>query len=237
MTNDNDIDKTRPIEQLLSELKDDIHLSFDSIVAYAKDELSQESKTKVASHIMGCQKCRQALDIAKKSIEAEEELDSLDQSASTVPMSADLKAKAILVARINSKRDEIAEKIAKKLLPERCWPRISFSITDIREDMAKDGQVEYETSDQPSELAIAAFASGATASDENVYEIIEQVVCFTNGLCDLIIKTCNSLSDIERQIPICIDKLTKHFGDIKFDNETLDVIQEIIQNCLKDNAK
>ena len=66
MTNDNDIDKTRPLEQLLSELKDDIHLSFDSILAYAKDELSQESKTKVASHIMGCQKCRQALDIAKK---------------------------------------------------------------------------------------------------------------------------------------------------------------------------
>ena len=237
MTNDNDIDKTRPIEQLLSELKDDIHLSFDSIVAYAKDELSQESKTKIASHIMGCQKCRQTLDLAKKSIEAEKELDSLDRSTPAVPMSADLKAKAILVARVNSKRDEIAEKIAKKLLPERCWPRISFSITDIREDMAKDGQVEYETSDQPSELAIAAFASGATASDENVYEIIEQVVCFTNGLCDLIIKTCNSLSDIERQIPICIDKLTKHFGDIKFDNETLDVIQEIIQNCLKDNAK
>jgi len=237
MTSDNNIDKTWPLEQLLSELKDDIHLSFDSIVAYAKDKLSQESKAKIASHIMNCQKCRQALDIAKKSIVAEEELDSLDQSAPAAPMSADLKAKAILVARINSKRDEIAEKIAKKMLPERCWPRISFSITNIREDMAKDGQVEYETSDQPSELAIAAFASGATASDENVYEIIEQVVCFADKLCDLLVKTCGNLSNLKQQTQICIDKLTKHFVDIKFDNETLDIIQEVIQNSLKDNAK
>lgn len=237
MTNDNNIDKTRPLEQLLSELKDDIHLSFDSIAAYAKDELSQESKTKIASHIMGCQKCRQALGIAKKSIEAEKELNTPDRSTPATPMSANLKAKAILVARINSKRDEITEKIAKKMLPERCWGRISFSITNIREDMAKEDQVEYETSDQPSELAIAAFASGAAVSDENIYEIIEQVVCFADRLCDLLIKTCDNLNDLKRQTPICIDKLTEHFGNIKFDNETLDVIQEVIQNCLKNNAK
>ena len=235
MTNDNNIDKTRSLEQLLSELKDDIHLSFDSIVAYAKDELSQESKTKVASHIMGCQKCRQALDIAKKSIEAEEELDSLDQSASTVPMSADLKAKAILVARINSKRDEIAEKIAKKLLPERCWGRISFSITNIREDMAKEGQVEYETSDQPSELAIAAFASGAAVSDENIYEIIEQVVCFTNGLCDLLIKKCSGLGDLEKQLSLCCKQLLEQFSIVKFDEATLSVIQDIVKESIIGN--
>ena len=236
MTNDNNIDKTRPLEQLLSELKDDIHLSFDSIAAYANDELSQESKTKIASHIMGCQKCRQDLDIAKKSIEAEKELNTPDRSTPAAPMSANLKAKAILVARINSKRDEITEKIAKKMLPERCWGRISFSITNIREDMAKEGLVEYETTDQLSELAIAAFASGATASDENVYEIIEQVVCFTDGLCDLLIKKCSGLGDLEKQLSLCCKERLEQLGVIKFDKDTLSIIQGIAKESIVDNG-
>ena len=102
--------------------------------------------------------------------------------------------------------------------------------------MAKEGQVEYETSDQPSELAIAAFASGAAVSDENIYEIIEQVVCFTDGLCDLLIKKCSGLGDLEKQLSLCCKERLEQLGVIKFDKDTLSIIQGIAKESIVDNG-
>ena len=231
----NNESKSKKIKDAIRILADKMHTPGELLAAYAEGELSKEDVSIVESHLSKCEECRKVVAYMKKEFQQnkdESSSEAQNQLLEKIPPAIDKKIE--LVARINSKRDEIAEKISKKLLPEISWSMIPITIKNMRETSP---ETKYRSSGESAEMAIAAFSAGTTASQSKTYEVIEQVLQFTDIASNLLIERCSGIDDIEEIIPQCIDEAFEITGDFKIDDHTKKLILEIIRESLTGDEK
>jgi hypothetical protein len=224
MHNNQDNDKS--VEELLNKIKDRVHLSFPMISAYAEEMLSEEGMSKAGEHIMQCRQCRQVYEDIKKEIEETEKPGFSEQDAIVPEMSDKLRAKVNFVAEINPKRDEIAEKVAQKLIPQEFWPRIAFIISSLRSETDESaGESEAQTSGP--DYSIAAFDSGEDAEYDNVYDTVKQAVSVVDMFLDLLLDKCDCHEDIQDCCVSCCGELADLFDENKDERDMLDLAREV----------
>jgi hypothetical protein len=207
----NNHEDEKEIMEMLSSLKDKMHIPDALILADAKGELSEKGHLIVQDHIQECKECAETFALAKESIAVEKEYDTVCREAVEVPpMSADLKAKTKLVALLNSKRDQIVEEIAKLFLPEEQW----FVIKPVISASKHEIDTSVETDDvQVGRFKAAAFSKSTPGTDK-VFETIEKVIEYVGQVCDLLLEFCANEQDIENKLDAVLEKsisiLPKH---------------------------
>lgn len=221
----NDENNYESVENLIYGLKDHLHLSVSTISAYAEEMLSDEGKAKAAEHILQCKQCRQLYDKIKKEIEASNKTGDLEQRTSMPEMSDRLRLKVSVAAKINSKRNEIAEKVSQKLLPRKFWPRITFVISSIR-NRSEGQSTEYNSTPLKTDYAIAAFDSDADIDDDQVYDAIEQVISVVDILLNLLSEKCDCLENLMESCKSCSIELLEQLGDNQSEKEIFHLAQE-----------
>lgn len=227
--------KNRRIKEAIKLVAEKMHTPIELLTAYADGELSAEDASIVESHLSKCEECRDTLNYYKQEFAQGKTKSSSETKKKLLEkISPAINRKMELVDRINSKRDEIAEKISKKLLPEISWSMIPITIKNMRETSP---ETKYRSSGESAEMAIAAFSAGTTASQSKTYEVIEQVLQFTDIASNLLIERCSGIDDIEEIIPQCIDEAFEITGDFKIDDHTKKLILEIIRESLTGDEK
>jgi len=227
MKNYDDIMNSPKIKKMLSELKDKVHVPFELIIAYAQEKLSSEGHSKIESHIKACKECEEVFQLVKESLSSEEKADKSD-GVSNIPISLKLQPKLKLVAAVNSKRDEIAEKTAKLLLPKESWFAVKPGIAAYRNWL----KTSMKTSDmEREELAVAAF-TGGDSEDREDFEIIISVVKFSDYICDLLTERCDNLSEIERKLLEFVNDGMAIFDEIEFAQTIKDKILQLLTDIV-----
>ena len=160
MDNSDDIMNSPQIRDILSELKGDVHIPFEFILADAEGKLSSDGHSKVASHLNICHECnnifKHAEDFQKHAKDSDEE----GGTPSSISINAALRQKLQLATTVNSKRDEVAKEIAQLLLPEDMWFSIKPSIVVYRNWLKSSVKIEVEEAEP---LSVAAFSASYRA--------------------------------------------------------------------------
>jgi hypothetical protein len=225
MKNNDDIMNNPKIKRLLSELEGKVHIPFELIVADAQGKLSSEGHSKVALHIKACKDCGEVFKLIKESLGYEKEDADESGVASNIPVSAALQSKLKLAAAVNSKRDEIAEKVAKLLLLKEAWFAVEPAIAAYRNCL----KISTETSGvEREELAVAAFTSGVSENRED-FEIIISSVKFADYICDMLAERCNRLEEIEQKLPGFVDDAMAIFDEAKLDQSGKEKVLHLLK--------
>lgn len=216
------------IERLLSELAEEIHIPFEVIVAEAKGDLSPESHQKVARHIKNCSVCQEMLKDVEKSFTQQDTLDNSELSKN-VPLDPRLSSKINLVAKVNSIRDELAERVAKLMLPEDSWFCIKPAISVYRKWLKQSQQFQTSKSE---ELPIAAFSGSADEEDDS-FEGVVSAVKFADYVCDSCLEQCENREDIEHNLSMITKDATLIFDSHKLNNVTKENILKKTKELFK----
>jgi len=234
MNNIEDTTNNEPIKQMLSKLSNQTHPSPEMVLAYARGALSQDGLTKITLHIKDCKECAEILTIAKESLRAEEDLGSQEaKSKSVVPISPQVAAKLKLVAMLNSKKDELVEKMAKLLLPKESWFSIRPTIVIAKSRHKYSTRLHEEKRD---ELPIAAFSSGVGEEGRRDYEVVMKVMKFIDLVHELLLERCKTMADIKSELPAGVDDVITMFDDIKLDEEAKSEILKVLLESLSTNG-
>jgi hypothetical protein len=231
-----DQDNNKSVKELLNKLKDRVHLSFPMISAYAEEMLSEEGMSKAGEHIMQCRQCRDVYEDIKKEIEETDKPGFSEQDATVPEMSDKLRAKVNFAAKINLKRDEITEKVAKNLIPQDFWPRISFIISSVR-NSSEEGAIEYSSTLSKADYSIAAFDSGEDAEYDNVYDTVKQAVSVVDMFLNLLLDKCNSPYDVEECCRSCSAELLELFDENNTESHIFNLVQEAAIESLSKEEK
>lgn len=235
MNNIGDTTNKEPIKQMLSKLSDQTHPSPEMVLAYARGALSQDGRSKIALHIKDCKECAEILTIAKESLRAEEDLLSQEaKSKSVVPISPQVAAKLKLVTTLNSKKDDLTEKVAKLLLPKDSWVSIKPTIVIARSRHKYPAQVHKDNID---ELPVAAFSSGVGEEGRGDYEVVMNVINFIDIVHDLILERCKTVTDIKSELPACVDDAIIMLDGLKLDEEAKKEILKVLSKSLSTDEK
>ena len=229
----NNIMNSPEIRKMLSELKGKVHIPSELILADAMGELSTEGHLKVISHIKDCEECEKILQAVKKSLDHEVDIDEQMDAISNIPVEPKLGSKLKLAATVNSKRDEIAEKIALLLLSKDSWFCIRPAITVYRNWLKTSVETDVIESE---ELPVAAFSSGG-AEDREDFEVIINAVKFADYTCDLLVERCNSLEEVQQKLPEFAKDGIAMFDNLKLDEKARNGILEVLLENLSINGK
>lgn len=226
MPENENIKNKRSIEEILSNICEEMHPSSEMILAYARGDLSKEGLSKIGKHIDSCNECAEILNLAKITIDVEKEHVSQDAEAESIPLpSPRIAAKAKLASILSARRDRLVEAVAKLLLPKGSWISIKPTIIVVR---ARQNSDILERREGRNQLPAAAFSSGAGINGAKDYDTIIKVVDFVDLVHDLLLERCERVTDIKAQLPICVDKAMVILDDLNLDENTKCEISNII---------
>jgi hypothetical protein len=230
--NENFMNK-EPFKQILPELGKQIHMPPEMILAYARGVLSQDGRSKVASHIKGCNECDDVFNLAKKFLKAEQEFDSNNfESKSAVHLNSRVKSKLELAALLNSKKDELVEMVAKLLLLEDSWISIRPTIIVARNRHEHSARTHKENAD---ELPVAAFSSGTGLEGKRDYDVVIRVIGFVDLVCDLLLERCKTMAEIKSELPVCVDNAIAVLDSVKLSEKSSIEILKVLSKHLSTN--
>ena len=192
----NDIMDNPEIRRMLSEVKEKVHLPFGLIVADAEGKLSPEGHLKIQSHITVCSECEEVFRIVKDSLESKEDSSEQDEALS-IPIGSTLRPQSKFVAKMNSQRNRIAERVSQLILPKALWFCIKPSIAVYRNWLESAIEAAGE---ERQELPIAAF-SGSSSEQAEEFEVVRKAVGFADYVCDLAVERCDNLKEAEERLP------------------------------------
>lgn len=215
MKNNDDIMNNPKIKKMLSDLKDKVHVPFELIVADAQGKLLPEGHSKIMLHINACKECSEVFQLVKESLASEEKTDEQGGSGTNIPINLTFQPKLRLVATVNSKRDEIAEKTAKLLLPEESWFAVKPAIATYRNWLTTS--IEKSGTEEREELAVAAFTGGAYEYRKDLEAIIS-CVKFSDYVCDLLSERCGDLDEARQKLTVYVMNGADVFDDSEFHN-------------------
>lgn len=198
---------------MYSELGQQMHLSTDLIIADLLDELSPQSRSKVAAHMAICRDCAEVRELAKKALAAE----PMSDEENPAPMSpkildAETRPRVELIAVLNAKRPILIDKMVKALAPET---------------------PEAITFDQRDYLGVPTDdpASASQAHGQGRVGSVREVVNFVLLLQDLIAERCKDLAHLIRTLPECVDEamvmLGVAGGSEQTKNKVIKVLSEV----------
>jgi len=229
----NDIEKLmnkEPVKQALSKLGTQMHMSPEMILAYARGVLSKDGRSKVASHIEDCKECTEVFNLANRLLKAEQEFDSEDlESKSAVHLSPKVISKLELAALLNSKKDELAEMVAKLLLPENSWGSIRPTIIVVRNQHKHSARTHRE---DVNELPVAAFSSGTGLERKQDFEAVMKVMNFVDLVHDLLLEHCGDVTDIKSELPKCVNNASALLHGIKLNKKANSEILKALSESL-----
>jgi hypothetical protein len=228
MDNDEDIMNHPEIRDILANLKGDVHIPFELIVADAEGRLSDDGHSKVALHLSMCSECSDILRQVRRCLDHKEDNDEEDGTPLSISVNGVLKQKIELATVVNSKRDRVAEGIAQILLPESLWFSIKPTIAVYRNWLKSSVEVEADESEQ---LPIAAFPTSSPQDTEN-FQIIVNAVRSSDYICDLLVERCDSLDVVGQKLPELVDDGTALFDDVTFSTEAKEDLLSNIKNIL-----
>ena len=173
MSSHEDIVNAPVVKRALSELGAEMHFSSETLVSYVFQELSDNARSKVASHLKVCRACSDIAKVVQNAISTETESKKLsgelEQPLSLPPK---LQRKARLVAVLSAKTEVIIEDIAKLLLDEEYWPLIRPILKVMEtQDRVFQGAVPSEAT----ELPVAAFTSSPDPDEARSIEIVVRI--------------------------------------------------------------
>jgi len=218
------------IQEILGNLCKEMHPSSEMILAYVRSELSRENLSKIGKHIEGCNECAEILKLAKRTLDAEEGgAYQHTGSESVPPPSPRVAAKAKLASMLSARRDRLAEALAKLLLPQDSWYSIKPTIVVT---LARQKFTDQILRDERGQLPAAAFSSGAGVDGTKDYETVVKVLDFVDLVHDFLLEQCETVADIESQLPICMDKAMVMLDDLNLDEETEREILKVLSEVL-----
>lgn len=229
-----DITNKESVRQMLSKLSNQMHPSPEMILAYARGILSQDGRAKIELHIKDCKECAEIFNIAKKSLQAKDFGSQDVKSKSIVPISPEVAAKLKLVTMLNSKKDELVEKVAKLLLPKDSWVSIKPTIVIARSRHKYPAQVHKDNID---ELPVAAFSSGVGEEGKRDYEVVMKAIEFIDLTHDLLLERCKIQEDIQSELPACMNDAIVMFDDLKLNEEAKNEILKVLSESLSTDGK
>lgn len=232
MDND-DIMNSPEIKKMLSGLKGKVHVPFELMVADAEGKLSSKGHSKVISHIKTCDECGKVFQVVKESLDYEVDIDEQMDTISTIPIEPKLGSKLKLAATVNSRRNEIAEKIARLLLSKDLWFCIKPAITVYRNWLKTSVETDVVESE---ELPVAAF-SGSSEENMETFEVIINAVKFADYTCDLLVERCSSLREVQQQLLEFAKDAMVMFDDLKLDEEAKTKILGVLSENLSADEK
>jgi hypothetical protein len=195
-TEDNQMDE-KMLQELLKGIFGDTHILPEMILAFVDGRLSNDTNEKIQEHIEECSECNEVYKMIQKSVIAEKEYPEEEFDNKTpVPIPPKLSDKLKVYKLLNSKRDEIVEKIAELFLPKDSWFCIRPTISMSRDLLQSSDMEEVK---EPNELQMAAFSSGSSGDIENI-KIITAVIKYVDYICDLLIERCKSPKEIQKNL-------------------------------------
>lgn len=234
MNDNEDFINKEPIKQMLSELGKHMHLPPETILAYAHGVLSQDGRSKVASHIKDCKECAEVFDFAKKFLKAEQEFDSEDlKSKSAVHLSPRVKSKLELVALLNSKKDELVKETAKLFLPQDSWTYIEAAVvTKRKSEKTSSCDAEEDMHNFPVSTS-TGLPEEQLSPEEKCAILVEKIIDFVDFANELIIEQCEGIKDIEHKLAGCVDGAIVVLDALELDKQTMESIEKIFNDIGK----
>jgi len=227
--NENFMNK-EPFKQILPELGKQMHMPPEMILAYARGVLSQDGRSKVASHIKDCKECTEVFNLANRFLKAEQEYDSEGlESKSAVHLSRRVKSKLELAVLLNSKKDELVEMVSKLLLPRKSWVSIQPAIIVAKNRHKHSARIHHEDEE---ELPVAAFSSGAGLEGKRDYDVVIRVIGFVDLVRDLLLERCKTMAEIKSELPVCVDNAIAVIDDVKLCRKSSTEILKVLSKHL-----
>jgi len=103
-----------------------------------------------------------------------------------------------LVVHLSERKDNVAEQVARLLLPEDMGFAIRLTIDDAMRDSEEIQSPEQEV--RSSGLRRAAFTSGEDENIQKTVLIVGRVLDFVDRLCDQLLQRCSSVEDIAKEL-------------------------------------
>ena len=232
MSNSENVTDDSWLNEALAELRGDMHIPTEIMMADARGVLSAEGHRIVASHVGDCDVCQRAMQMAKDALDGP--VYSSEASESVPEMPDSLAAKAKLVARLNQKRDEIVGSIAKLLLPEEVWFAIKPAIS-ISRRWEKNSAIQTE-GDTGRPMA-AAFGSGSSKESEQCIQTVLGVVVFFDSVSDLILEQADNLSDAKSKMGDCVARTAIEHDPFSGNPRTEEQVVRIITGSLSEDGE
>ena len=163
-------------------------------------------------------------------LKAEQEFDSEDlESKSAVHLSPKVISKLELAALLNSKKDELAEMVAKLLLPENSWGSIRPTIIVVRNQHKHSARTHRE---DVNELPVAAFSSGTGLERKQDFEAVMKAMNFVDLVHDLLLEHCGDVTDIKSELPKCVNNASALLHGIKLNKKANSEILKALSESL-----
>jgi hypothetical protein len=236
MNEENDLPNNPLLTRAFSELKHQIPMAPEILLAYARGELTPETAAKVETHLKSCPEAAESFRLVQKFLETTDpDQPSGDaETARPVSLPPKLKSKVELLAALYAKRDRIVENIAQKLLPEKSWAIIRPTIMVAK---SLDAVPTTVPSTEPEALPLAAFSAEVSPEEKKDYEVVLQVLRFVDMVNELLVQRCNGIEDLERELPGCVQEAAQTLGKVTFDEDTRKMAIEVILENLRNDDK
>jgi hypothetical protein len=200
---DGDNSKTRKtLEEALRELGDVVHVPPEVILAYADGRLASPARESIGKHLDKCDECQQVLRLARESMVSEKTTTGRQNDATGLAPEP-IASKALLIAHIYGKRDDVVQEVARLLLPKELWFSIRPTVKTLR-NWRKTTSHDDRGHDI-SELPAAAFAGGGGPEDKQAFETVLKVVDLVDGVCVRLSERCRCKADVATQLPGCVE--------------------------------
>lgn len=153
------------LEDFLENASEIVHPSGEAIANYVNGQLEERAYKKIQIHIDGCEICREALDVIKKTLvePTQEEIDNIPFKM----MPDKLMDKSKLIIKLKEKKKAVIAMLAQSILPED----LHFAIAPALEVFFK-GKI-HNFSDEQEDLKMAAFSSSSFDPD---FEKVNQAI-------------------------------------------------------------
>lgn len=225
--NNNDIMNNPRIKRLIYELKDRVHVPFELIVADIQGELSLEGHSRIESHLHICRECAEVFRLVKESISSGD-IDEQQSTSSNMFVNPVVDPKLRLVSIVNSKRDVIAEKVAKLLIVKESWFAVKPAIVAYRKWLNIPSEKHVTARE---EVTMVAFTSGSIEDMED-FETIINSVRFSDYICDLLVERCVSFNEAMQKLAGFVDDGLALFERSRPEIEFKKKVQKILDELL-----
>jgi len=234
--NNNDTLNDEQIRKALSDLGVQMHIPAEIILEYVRGSLSSDICQRINSHLEECADCRKVQELAEQSATWEKEAEA-QAATSDLPirLPSNIEPKLQLVAKVNNKRKDIAEHIARLLLPEDSWGSINLVISAMEKWQEKETVESPGTRD---DILAAAFSSAAVPGGRREFELIGNAVDFTNLACELVCEKTHDIDELEQTLPECVTEAIFVLKDVEPDEHLRQKLMAVfMQNLSKDDTK